>query len=131
MYTLQGNNNLYFSSENGAATGMTCNRTIPQGWEYFNWGVTGSIAVLSVDPIDNDKIFFKIYPNPANDSIIVRSLNYEPLSITVYDIYGRLILKTSTDGNNKSVDVNKIPTGIYLMNINSSNATGTVKFLKN
>lgn len=130
VYSLQGFNKLYVSSENGAASGMTCTRIMPQGWEYFNWEVTGSIEVLGIDSFENNKIFFRIYPNPANNSITVRSLNYETLSIRVYDVYGRLILNTSTKGNQNIVDVNKIPTGIYLMKIDSSDASGTVKFLK-
>jgi len=37
VYTIKGFNNNYVSSENGATTGLTCTRTQPSGWEYFNW----------------------------------------------------------------------------------------------
>lgn len=119
------------SSENGATSGMTCTRTAPQAWEYFKWGITGSIEVLSVDYFKSEKLSFRVYPNPTQNSITIRSLNYENLTITIYDIYGRLILKTFLDNNENSVDVNMIPSGIYLMNISSPEVSSTVKFLKN
>jgi hypothetical protein len=131
VYSIQGFNKLYVSSENGASSGMTCSRTAPQAWEYFKWGITGSIEVLGVEHIGSEKLAFKVFPNPAQNSITVRSLQYDNLTITIYDIYGRLILKTSLDNNQNNVDVNEIPSGIYLMNISSPEASSTVKFLKN
>lgn len=131
VYSIQGFNNLFVSSENGATSGMTCSRTAPQAWEYFKWGITGSIEVLGVEHFGSEKLAFNVFPNPAQNAITVRSLQYDNLTITIYDIYGRLILKTSLDNNQNSVDVNMIPTGIYLMNISSPEASSTVKFVKN
>ena len=35
----------FVSSENGATTGITCNRTSPGGWEVFTWEQVGSNQV--------------------------------------------------------------------------------------
>jgi len=51
MYTIKGFNNLYVSSENGATTGLTCTRTVPGGWEYFNWAILSSTATSPSVPV--------------------------------------------------------------------------------
>jgi endoglucanase len=130
VYTLQGYNNLYVSSENGSASGLTCNRTSPQGWEYFNWGVTGKVEILSTKSFENTNNRFEIFPNPAQNSITINSLTVENVVITVYDLNGRIVINTSEVGKQYNIDVNKIPTGIYLMKISGSDKTEMIKFIK-
>ena len=128
-YNIKGYNNLYVSSENGSTTGLTCNRTIPQGWEYFNWDITGTIEILSIKPYNTENRF-KIFPNPAQNSITISSSTYDNVLITIYDLNGREIIKTSVSGIQYKIDVNKIPTGTYLMKIIGSDKTEIVKFIK-
>ena len=130
VYTIQGYNNLYVSSENGATSGLTCTRTSPSSWEFFNWDITG-IEVLSTKSLENSKIFFKIFPNPAQNVISIHSLLDEILKIIIYDLNGREIMKTTLEGMEKSLDISKIQEGVYFMKIAGSNGTETIKFIKN
>jgi hypothetical protein len=130
IYTIKGFNNLYVSSENGAASGITCTRTTPGGWEYFNWGVTGRIEVLNTKSFQNNTNSFAIYPNPVQNTITISSKTDEDLSVKIYDISGREILNTSINGKENSIDVNQLYLGVYLMKISGSDTTETIKFIK-
>ena len=130
VYNIKGFNNFYVSSENGSAAGLTCNRTAPGGWEYFNWGISGTI-VLSTKSIENKENNYSIFPNPARDIITVSSLTSKNAKITVYDLNGRAVITTSINGNQKEIEVNQISRGIYLMKIVGSDKTiDMVKFIK-
>lgn len=128
-YTIQGSNNLYISSENGSTSGLTCNRTTPGGWEYFNWGITG-VEVLSTKSFEKYVTNFKIHPNPAQNKIFINTLLDEDLSIIIYDLNGRVLIKTNAVGKQKSIDISQIPEGINFMKIIAEDKTETIKFIK-
>ena len=130
VYTIKGFNNLYVSSENGAASGLTCTRTAPGGWEYFNWGVTGTIEILSTKSFESDTNLFGIYPNPAQNTITISSKTDEDLSVKIYDINGRELMNTSIQGKQNNIDVNQLYLGVYLMKISGSDKVETIKFIK-
>jgi hypothetical protein len=129
-YSIQGYNNLYVSSENGAVSGLTCTRTAPSGWEYFNWDITG-VEVLNTKSLENSADSFKIYPNPAQNFITVNSVMNEKVSVTIYDLNGREVIKTSFEGKQKSIDIGGITAGIYFMKIIGLENTETIRFIKN
>lgn len=118
--SLKGYNNLYVSSDNGATTGMPCNRTTAQGWEYFNWTyirnndiITGITDVLAANG-------YKVFPNPTQNTINISSISSalnKHLKIIIYDLNGRAVINTSLTGSNKSIDLSIIPDGVYLMKI--------------
>jgi hypothetical protein len=129
-YSIQGYNNLYVSSENGSVSGLTCTRTAPSGWEYFNWDITG-VEVLNTKSFENSADSFKIYPNPAQNFITVNSVMNEKVSVTIYDLNGREVIKTSLEGKQKSIDIGGITAGIYFMKIIGLENTETIRFIKN
>ena len=129
-YTLKGYNDFYISSENGATTGITCNRTAPQGWEYFNWGITGTVTILNVTPFENNKNRVEVFPNPAENTITVRSLTSDSVTISIYDTLGRAVINTTGVGTQYNIDINILPTGTYLMKITGKDHNETIKFIK-
>ena len=131
--SLKGYNNLYVSSDNGATTGMPCNRTTAQGWEYFNWTyirnndiITGITDVLAANG-------YKVFPNPAQNTINISSIPSalnKHLKIIIYDLNGRAVINTSLTGSNKSIDLSIIPDGVYLMKIIEPKKSITFKIIK-
>lgn len=76
---------------------------------------------------------FDIYPNPANDFIRIQAngLSQGNLNIEIYDIYSKLMIKstvTSQDGT-AHVDLNNLSSGCYIINIASNNFVTTKKIL--
>lgn len=130
IYTLKAFNNLYVSSENGASTGVTASRTTPGAWEYYNWGITRTVQVLSNNTFDNKTKLFGLYPNPAQNSISVNSSINEDLSIVIFDINGREIKNESIKSNRSNIDVSQLNLGVYMMKISSATTKETIKFIK-
>ena len=79
------------------------------------------------------------YPNPFNSSIKIRfSSNYIiEFTINIYDISGKLVKSSehiSSDGGNTYISWNgldnqglELPTGLYIVNVNSNNFNHTKK----
>lgn len=132
VISLKGNNNLYISSENGATTGMTINRQIPQAWEYFNWTyirdfediITGIRKPSEIDT-------YKIFPNPAQSIINVSSLALiDNVSVIIYDLTGKIAIKTTIKDSQSTINIESLPTGVYIISIIDSSKSKIFKFIK-
>ncbi|MGB3006440.1 MAG: cellulase family glycosylhydrolase [Chitinophagaceae bacterium] len=128
--SLKGYNNLYVSSDNGATTGMPCSRATAAAWEYFNWTyirnnniITGISEVLAANG-------YKVFPNPAQNTINISSLLNNRPSVIIYDLSGRTVIHTSLTGSQKSIDLSSIPDGVYFLRIIESKKSISVKFIK-
>lgn len=64
-----------------------------------------------------DKTSFSIHPNPASTHIVVQNADSH---IAIYDMMGRLMLRTSAN-DNAYIDISSLPRGIYILR--SGNAT--------
>ena len=72
-----------------------------------------------------------IFPNPATHHLDVRAESDINISfIEIYDIYGRLVLRSEAIEDPKRVHVSKLSSGTYLMRINTDKGAVTKKFVK-
>lgn len=71
--------------------------------------------------LENADSDFMIYPNPANDFVIIGNDIIGQCDVTVYDMSGKIMLKEKIDNN--ILDVSNIPNGTYmvLLNITENN----------
>lgn len=69
---------------------------------------------------------YSLYPNPTNNLLNVKSQGL--LDIKIYDGLGHLVLKN--DSSN-SIDVSKLSSGLYFVNIKNGSKTSIKKFIKN
>ncbi|MBN2668070.1 MAG: DUF4465 domain-containing protein [Bacteroidales bacterium] len=63
-----------------------------------------------------------IYPNPANDYIIVKTtseLSIQSNTIAIYDLTGKLVKQIKTDQTEIKVDISDIQAGIYIVKMGS------------
>lgn len=121
IYSIKGSNGKYFSSENGATSGMTCNRTAPEGWEYFKWNLVSSTYTIPVSflslssdtihlEIDkSQQIYANIYPNDATNKEITWQSSHSSIAtvnsqgiITGKTAGTATITATNTDSNKKA-----------------------------
>lgn len=76
-----------------------------------------------------------VYPNPASNSAIlaIDLKNNSNVKISLVNLVGQTLKTTETKGNvganNISIDLSGLSKGIYLLNINAENATGTKKLI--
>ncbi|XMO85400.1 T9SS type A sorting domain-containing protein [Algibacter sp. AS12] len=83
-----------------------------------------SVASLSVNHVD--AIDANIYPNPTKGIVTVES-NFNDTKVTVYDLNGRSLLKTT----NSRVDISKYAAGMYIFKVETSNGQVVKRILKN
>ena len=99
-----------------------------------NDGETTAEASITIDVVscigveENILNNVSIYPNPAEDFIMINSENVE--FAEVIDIYGRVITASEINGETR-IDMSNFADGIYYVRLNSNGATAVQKVVKN
>lgn len=60
-----------------------------------------------------------VYPNPANDIIMVKDVPYSS-GVTIYDMYGQEVLATTTE-ENSPIKVSELLPGLYILVVEDDN----------
>ena len=81
------------------------------------------VGVSGVNSIEK-KSSIKVYPNPADDIIVVKGAKENSI-VTVYSTLGMMMTRTEI-GESSVIDVSDYPAGIYIMNVDGK----TIKFVK-
>lgn len=96
-------------------------------------GEQNSTYGLGIDSIEQDKVQFAIYPNPADDKVVLKvSDNYTIVSgsINIYNISGRVVRSIPIYSNSISFDIGDLSAGVYICRINEgSDLLGTKKLV--
>ena len=99
---------------------------------------TGAKIVTGVPSINGSSIDFSVYPNPANDNMVVSTDVYgnNNVTVTLTDMMGRTLQTINagniTDGSyNFNFDVSTLANGVYFANVITDNGVVTKKFVKN
>ena len=97
---------------------------------FDNFFVSQTIVSSSEDlALTNDKVF--VYPNPANDQLVIELGNKTNIDLFEYRVLSTLgnVAKVGTlDFHTSQIDISALPTGLYFIEINGKE---TVKFIKN
>ncbi len=95
---------------------------------YFNnIAVTGETVLAVVNPVKD--VTLKVYPNPANSFVKIEANTVIDKTI-LYTIYGQTVHQSSPNNYNHQIDLENLPTGIYLLKVFSNNAEKTIKVIK-
>jgi hypothetical protein len=70
-----------------------------------------------------------IYPNPVKDKLYVESVFNNP-AVTIYDIYGRTILRKEFDAGSFSVNAGALPRGLYFISLETEGNHINLSFVK-
>ncbi len=75
---------------------------------------------------------FKIYPNPATSTITIESTNTEVQSIKIVDVLGREVIERTKNEvlSIKNIDVSQLPSGMYIIQLQSKNGVVSKKLVK-
>jgi extracellular elastinolytic metalloproteinase len=101
--------------------------------EDFSVPAPGPNCTLSVNYFENEDSF-RVYPNPTNDLLNVRINNYVgKVNIQVIDINGRIVKEYKNEEFNieKSLNLNNLQSGMYVLKVNGDNLNFIQKIIKN
>jgi len=76
--------------------------------------------------------FVNLYPNPANTNVTIDFGKYSSADIQILNMQGKELksLKTGPDQNTTHIDIADLPTGLYIININTPNGHAVKKLSK-
>lgn len=90
----------------------------------------GSVYKRNVGVINLEKDGFNIYPNPANDFVVITDLpNNQEYTISIFDIQGKNITQQNTTKNKGAlrIEVSNLPIGVYILRIETTDGIVTRK----
>ena len=100
---------------------------VPGGLLQFAWASLNKSTLLDVQ--DNPLASLKLYPNPSNNFINLKSI--EPINeVAVYNVLGQLVLKESINSISATVDISNLKSGSYFANITINDERVSKHFIK-
>lgn len=91
---------------------------------------TQHIVMSSVAPdeylnvAENNKIAFEVYPNPANESVVISGLTGNE-TIAIVDMAGRTVLTAQNNGTSQTLNVSDFQAGIYNVVVSANGIKST------
>lgn len=99
-----------------------------QGY-FYRYGYTSNGNNTSVDNFSNNTTFL-VYPNPTNHLITIEldvlSLDNTPTSISLFNVYGSIVLEQNVVGALTDINIQNYPKGVYFLKLE----TATKSFAK-
>jgi uncharacterized protein (TIGR02145 family) len=77
-----------------------------------------------------DKLKIEIYPNPANNLLIVKNLGQEKSNLIIYNIVGKQLLLCELIKGSNEIDISSLLNGIYVIQTSSLSGTIQQKLIK-
>ncbi len=76
-------------------------------------------------------IVSKIFPNPTNNELNIESYEFRLKTVTIYDVYGKIVLHQKIIDSFSIIDVSNLPKGTYFVEAeNIKGAKGLTRFVK-
>jgi hypothetical protein len=78
---------------------------------------------VSVEEIENEKMDFEIYPNPANEKIKLKLEDFnkpDNMFVTIYNLYGAVLKIEPLNSNITEIDIRELSNGMYFISIQSA-----------
>ena len=90
-----------------------------------NKPVWGTCPTASID--DQYQTNIAIYPNPTNNTLFI-SGNETPIAVAIYNVLGKEVLSIK---NTNNINVQALPSGVYVIRISDGIGQTNRKFIKN
>jgi hypothetical protein len=101
--------------------------------EDFTLFPAGPNCVLAVNDFSREDLV-RVYPNPANSQVNIRVNKFAgKLEVQIIDINGRIVLDQVDENFNveKSININDLQSGIYIVKVTGDNLNYSQKLIKN
>ncbi len=101
---------------------------------FIGYGIPNLLSALNMvlDTTNTPQEGFKIFPNPVREKLQIDfPENLESVTITIYDVLGKQILETQISKNNRAINLEYLPSGIYISKLQGLNLKeNTFKLIK-
>jgi len=81
-----------------------------------------TMSVVGVEEVAKGKGEFLVYPNPAADELVVRSLEFgdKKMEVEIYDVLGQEVFQSSIQhpsADGSTINISALPPGIYFVKV--------------
>jgi hypothetical protein len=90
-----------------------------------NKPVWGTCPTASIE--DQTLLNISIYPNPTNNTLFI-SGNKTPIAVAIFNVLGKEVLSIK---NTNNINVQALPSGVYVIRISDGAGQAHRKFIKN
>ncbi|MBI9036799.1 MAG: choice-of-anchor J domain-containing protein [Bacteroidales bacterium] len=84
-------------------------------WEVDDILVLGNASQGIGDIVNNENI--NVYPNPASEHFYIKANLTNSLTVNIYSIVGKLVLKTNINKQLNEINIDNLSEGVYFVNI--------------
>lgn len=99
----------------------------------YGYGIPDLAMALSIGLTvqDNKTNNFKIFPNPVNNTLYVKSyIENEQMTLSIYNVLGKTILQKELEQSVTAIDMSTIASGLYMITLTSKTSSNTFKIIK-
>jgi hypothetical protein len=86
--------------------------------QYLDSINPGTYQIDHTGIIETGNNGWMVFPNPAQDRLFVHATKVSNETIFIKDVFGRLLLNTTANGLETSIDISDLPSGIYTLEWN-------------
>lgn len=105
--------------------------SLTNGWLPFEeaivWSFTTALPAATLEQVKGKLI---VYPSPAKNVIHIQMPHSNTAVYIIKDIQGRLILQGTISNDSNIIDIQIIPSGIYLLTVQTHEMANTIKLVK-
>ena len=94
---------------------------------FDDLNITGTLTGLIIP--DNSRILTTVYPNPASSFVNVESKSIKINSVSVKNILGKEVKRSSAHGNKIQMDISGLDAGVYLVFIRTEMGVNTQRLV--
>lgn len=103
---------------------------LKNAWIYMLTAPISAITKVKDAAVSEKSV--QIFPNPAKDyiNILIRDENPQALNLRLFNSSGQLAGVYQMNSNDFQIDINNLPSGLYLLQLQSENSIKSYKILK-
>ena len=100
-----------------------------EGRPMFSWDVIPYEDLLNVNDQSFEFSKVNIYPNPANEQVVITWENVDAESVKIYSFQGRIVenVHVSKKSTTQVIDISKLNSGVYFIKVGKSTKKLVVK----
>jgi choice-of-anchor B domain-containing protein len=92
--------------------------------------LNGNAALVGEKEIIDTPKNISIYPNPANNYIVVSTIGINDYCLKIIDTNGKTIVETSNSAPHQYIDISMLSNGIYFIKVDSNEKSFVQKLIK-
>jgi len=96
--------------------------------ETYGWTITDGGLDCATAGIKDEHLFaIAIYPNPTDNTLFITGIE-TPITVAIYNVLGKEVLSIK---NTNNINVQALPSGVYMIRISDGVGQTNRKFIKN